>query len=38
MINALKKQLYQLKDKQHEYISMSDDAHNCESKYAMLKE
>ena len=38
IIAALKKELYDLRDKEHQYISLSDDTHNCESKYSLLKE
>lgn len=38
MISALKKELYDLQDKEHEYHSLNDDVHNCESRFAILKE
>lgn len=38
LISALKKELYDLKDKEHEYIALNDDAHNCEARYSMLKD
>jgi hypothetical protein len=38
LISALKKELYELKDREHEYISLTDDVHNCESKFSMMKE
>ena len=38
LISALKKELYDLKDKEHEYITLNDDAHNCEAQYSMLKD
>lgn len=38
LISALKKELYDLQDKEHEYLSLTDDVHNCESRFAILKE
>jgi len=38
LISALKKELYDLQDREHEYLSLSDDVHNCEARLAILKE
>lgn len=38
LISALKKELYDIRDKEHEYIALNDDVHNCEARYSMLKE
>ena len=38
LISALKKELYDIRDKEHAFISLSDDVNNCESRYSMLKE
>jgi hypothetical protein len=38
LISALKKELYDLKDKEHEFVALNDDVNNCEAKFSMLKD
>lgn len=38
LISALKKELYDLQDREHEYLSLNDEINNVETKYSMLKE
>lgn len=38
LISALKKELYDLKDKEHQIISLNEDINNCETQFSMLKE
>lgn len=38
LMEALKRELQQLRDKEHEYVALTDDAHNCEARHAMLQE
>ena len=38
LISALKKELYDHKDKEHEFVALNDDVNNCEAKFSMLKD
>lgn len=38
LISMLKKELYELQDKEHEFIVLNDEINNVEAKYSMLKD
>lgn len=38
LISSFKKDLHDLRDKEHQYTAMTDDVHNCEARIAMLQE
>jgi hypothetical protein len=38
LISMLKKEYYELQDKEHEFIVLNDEINNVEAKYSILKD
>ena len=38
LINSLKKELYSLRDKEHDILALSDEINSNEAKFSMLKD
>lgn len=38
LISTLKRELYELQDREHEFVALNDEINTVEAKYAMIKD